>query len=83
VLWPHERPNPDAGDFKVVHDTLLEFFGQGVNPLEPSFLERRFLGLFGVVSNSPDNTGHLCDFMDAASKTDGDDLLYRPGFSRS
>jgi len=83
VLWPHECPNPDTGDHFIVHNTFLEFFWQGVDPLEPGFFETRLLGLLSVVSDSPDDTGHFGNFMHATSKTDGDDLFYGPGFSRS
>ena len=83
VLWPHECPNPDTEGLFIVHDTFLEFFWQGIDPLEPGFFETRLLGLLGVVSDSPDDAGHLGDFMHATSKTNSDDLLYGPGFSRS
>ena len=78
VFWPHEGPDPDALDLLIVHNTFPEFVGQGINPLEPSFLEAGLLGFFSVVSDTPDDTGHLGDFVYATSKSDGDDLFYGP-----
>ena len=83
VLRPHERPDLDTVGLCIIHDTLLKFFGQGVDPLESSFLETRLRGLFSVVPDPPDDTGHLCDFMYATSKTDCDYLFYGPGLPGS
>ena len=83
VLRPYERPNSDAGDLLIIHNTFPECLRQRIDPLEPSFFETRLLGFFGVISDTPDDTGHLGDFVHATSKPNGDDLFYGPGLSGS
>ena len=51
--------------------------------MESSFLETRLVGLLGVFPDSPDDTGHLGDFINATGETNGDYLLYGPGLSGS
>ena len=82
MFWPHEGPDPFKGDLSIVHDTFPKLFRQRIGPLEPSFFEPRFFRFLGVISDSPDDTGHLGDFVYAASEPHGDDLFYGPGFSR-
>jgi len=83
VLRPHERPDLDAGGLCIIYDTLLKLFREGVGPLESSFLETRLRGLFCVVPDPPDDTGHLGDFMYTTSKTNGDYLFDGPGLPGS
>lgn len=83
MLRPDKCPNLNTMDFFIVYDTFLEFLRQGVGPLESGFLELRLVRLLGVVPGSPDDAGHLGNFMYAAGKTNGDYLLEGPGTSRS
>ena len=65
----------------IVHDTSLEFFRQGIGPLESGFLELGLVRLLGVVPGAPDDAGHLGNFVYTAGKTNGDYLLDGPGMS--
>ena len=79
VLRPDKCPNLNTLGLSVVYDTFLEFFRQGIGPLESGFLELRLVGLLGVVSGTPDDAGHLGNFVDTTGKTNGDYLLDGPG----
>lgn len=83
MLRPDKCPDPNTMGLPIVYDTLLEFFRQGIGPLESGFLELRLVRLLGVVPGSPDDACHLGNFVYATGKTNGDYLLDGPGASRS
>ena len=83
MLWPHERSDPYERNLLIIHNTFPVFVRQRFDPLEPGFFKARLFRLLGVVSDSPDYTGHLGDFVYATGETNCDYLLYGPRFSGS